>query len=70
MLILVHLDILLIFTQGRCTVCTKRTIGSEIHLDTPDGLLGDIDLVESYFGSFGDSVVSVQDRCTICPYVP
>jgi hypothetical protein len=23
--------------QDRCTVCTKRTIGSEIILDTPDG---------------------------------
>jgi hypothetical protein len=23
--------------QDRCTVCAKRTIGSEIVLDTPDG---------------------------------
>ena len=29
-------------------------------------LLGDIDLVESNVGLFGDSVVSVQDRCTVC----
>ena len=29
-------------------------------------LLGDVDLVESRFGPFGDSVVSVQDRCTDC----
>ena len=26
-----------IFMQDRCTVCTERTIGSEIILDAPDG---------------------------------
>ena len=26
-----------ILTQDRCTVCTERTIGSEIILDAPDG---------------------------------
>ena len=31
------LDIVLILTQDRCTVCIKRTIGSEIILDAPDG---------------------------------
>ena len=30
------LDIVLILTQDRCTVCIKRTIGSEIILDAPD----------------------------------
>ena len=29
-------------------------------------LLGDVDLVESHFGLFGDSVVSVKDRCMVC----
>jgi len=29
--------IVLILTQDRCMVCVKRTIGSEIVLDTPDG---------------------------------
>jgi hypothetical protein len=24
-------------TQGRCTVCAERTIGSKIILDAPDG---------------------------------
>ena len=42
--------------QDRCTVCAECTIGSEISLNTPDGLLGDIDLVESHLGPFGDSV--------------
>jgi hypothetical protein len=36
-LILVHLDIVLILTQDRCTVCTKCTIGLEIILDVPNG---------------------------------
>jgi hypothetical protein len=29
-------------------------------------LLDDVGHVESRFGPFGDSVVSVQDRCRIC----
>ena len=29
-------------------------------------LLGDEAQVESCFGLFGDSVISVQDRCTVC----
>jgi hypothetical protein len=33
----VCLEILLILTQGRFTVCTERTIGSKIDFDTPDG---------------------------------
>ena len=31
------LDLVLILTQDRCTVCVKRTIGSEIILDALDG---------------------------------
>ena len=31
------LGIVLILTQDRCTVCVKRTKGSEIILDAPDG---------------------------------
>ena len=34
---LVHLEIVLILTQDRCTVCAERTIGSEIVLDALDG---------------------------------
>jgi hypothetical protein len=29
-------------------------------------LQGDVGLVESHFGPFGDVLVSVQDRCTVC----
>ena len=33
----VSLEIELILTQDRCTVCAERTIGSEIIMDVPDG---------------------------------
>jgi hypothetical protein len=35
-LILVHLEIVLVSVQDRCTVCAKHTIGSEIILDAPN----------------------------------
>jgi hypothetical protein len=34
--ILVHLEIVLVSLQDRCSVCTKHTVGSEIILDAPD----------------------------------
>jgi hypothetical protein len=34
---LVCLEIVLILTQDRCTVCAEPTIGSEIVLEAPDG---------------------------------
>ena len=36
-LISVSLEIVVIMTQDRCTVCVERTIGSEIVCDAPDG---------------------------------
>jgi hypothetical protein len=36
-LVLVHLETVYVSVHDRCTVCTKRTIGSEIILDTLDG---------------------------------
>jgi hypothetical protein len=33
----ISLEIVLLLTQGGSTVCAKRTIGSEIVLDAPDG---------------------------------
>jgi hypothetical protein len=42
--------------QNRCTVCAKRTTGSEIIWMHPMELLDDVDHVESCFGLFGDSV--------------
>ena len=31
------LEIMLMLSQDRCTVCVKRVIGSKIVLDAPDG---------------------------------
>ena len=36
-LVSVHLEIVLVLVQDRRTVCAKRTIGSKIILDAPDG---------------------------------
>ena len=55
-LVLIYLEIVLITTQDRCTVCAERTIGSKIVLDARMELLGDTGHVESCFGPFGDGV--------------
>jgi len=36
-LVSVRLEIVLVLTQDRCTVCAEHTKGSEIILDAPDG---------------------------------
>jgi hypothetical protein len=38
MLISFCLEILLILTHDRCTICAERTTGSDIILDVPDGI--------------------------------
>jgi hypothetical protein len=35
--VLVHIEIVLVSEQDRCTIYANRTIGSEIILDAPDG---------------------------------
>ena len=55
-LVMVCLETVLASVQERCTVCAERTIGSEIVLDAPDGILGYVGHVESCFGAFGDGV--------------
>jgi hypothetical protein len=50
------LEIVLILTQDRCTVCDQHTIGLEIILNTPDGSPRRVGRVESHFSPFGDSV--------------
>ena len=57
------LDMVLILTQDRCTVCDKRTIGSEIILDAPDGPSRMWNLT-----SFRLEIVllSVQDNYMVC----
>jgi uncharacterized membrane protein len=58
---LFRLEIVPILTQDRCTVCTERTIGSQIVFDAPNGLVSDMGRVESHFSPFGDRV-SVSAR--------
>ena len=55
-LVLVRLEIVLILTQDRFTVCVERNIGPEIVLHAPVELLGDVGHVESLFFPFGGSV--------------
>jgi hypothetical protein len=54
-LVSIHLEIVLVSVQDRCTVCAKHTLGSKIILDTPVVLQGDEAQVEALFSSFGDS---------------
>ena len=50
-----HLEIVLVSVQDRYTVCTKRTIGSDIAFNAPMVILGDEAQVEAPFSPFGDS---------------
>ena len=59
-LVLVHLDIVLILTQDRCTVCAEHTIGSEIILDAPDVTPRCRGSCGISFGLFGDDVSVVH----------
>ena len=65
-LVLVHLEIVLILTLDRCTVCAESTIGYEIILAHPMDLLGDVGHVESRSVRLEMVLVLVQDRCTVC----
>jgi hypothetical protein len=47
-----RLEIVLILTQDRCTVCIERIIGSQIVWDAPNGLVSDMGRVESHFSPF------------------
>ena len=53
--VLVHLEMVLVSVQDRCTVCAKRTIGLETILDALMVLLGDEAHVHACFGPFRDS---------------
>ena len=50
-----RLKIVLVSVEDRCTVCAKRTTGSDIVFNTLMVLLGDEAQVESPFRPFGDS---------------
>jgi hypothetical protein len=55
MLVSFHLEIVLIFTQDRGIVCTKRTIGSKSFRTHLMVLLGDQGQLDARFIPFGDS---------------
>ena len=42
----VRSEMVLMLVQDRCMVCAERTIGSEIILNAPDGILRDVGHVE------------------------
>jgi hypothetical protein len=50
----VHLEIVLVLVQDRCTVCAKRTIGSKSFWTHPMVLLADKAQVDAHLGLFGD----------------
>ena len=54
-LVSVHLEIVLVSFQDRCTVCAKRTNGLDIIFNTLMVLLGDEAQVEARFSPCGDS---------------
>ena len=60
-LVLVRLEMVLVSVQDWCTVCAKRTIGSEIILDVPDGTPWWRGSCGISFDPFGDGV-SVSAR--------
>ena len=52
----VRLEIVLVLVQDRCTVCAKRTIGSDIVLNAPDGTPRRRGPSGISFSPFGDDV--------------
>ena len=50
-----RLEIVLVLVRDRCTVCAKRTTGSDIVFNALMVLLGDEAQVEAPFSPFGDS---------------
>ena len=53
-LVLDRLEIVLVLVEDRCTVCAKRTIGSDIVFNVPMVLLGEDAQLEAPFSPFGD----------------
>ena len=55
-LVLVHLEVVFVLAQDRCTVCAECTSGMEIIFGTTVVLQGVVIHVEAPFGAFGGSV--------------
>ena len=65
-LVSVCLENVLVSVQGRCMVCAKHTIVSEIVSDAPMVLLGDKAQVELVLVRFEVVQILMQDRCMVC----
>jgi hypothetical protein len=52
----------LVLVQDRCTVCAKRTTGSKIILDAPDGTWLMWKLISVHLEIV---LILTQDRCTV-----
>ena len=62
-----YLKVVLVSVQDRCTVCAKRTIGSETFWTHLMVLLREEAQVEARFGPFGDSVkLNATSVCGLC----
>ena len=60
-----RLEIVLVPVEDRCMVCGRRTKGSEIVLDTPDGTTSNEAQVEAHFGRLEMMLILTQDGCTV-----
>jgi hypothetical protein len=65
-LVLVHLEMVLVSVQDRCTDCAKRTIGSGIILDEMMELLGDEAMWMLVSVRLEIVLMLTQHRCTVC----
>jgi hypothetical protein len=65
-LISICLEIVLILTEDRCTVCAKHTIGSGITLTKQMVLLGDTYKWKLILVRLEIMLILMQDWCTIC----
>ena len=65
-LITVRLETVLVLVQDRCTVCAKRTIGSSIILNAPNGTPSDKAQLKLVSVHLEIVLFLTQDRCTVC----
>ena len=65
-LVSVRLEIVIILTHDRCTVCANHTMAQKSFWTHQMVLLGDEAQTEARFGLFGDSANLVVDTCMVC----
>ena len=65
-LVSVHLEIVLMLTQDRSTVCDELIIGSKMFWTHSMVPLGDEAQVQPRFGLLDIVLILTQDRCTVC----